>query len=72
MSQLSHATKVGMITNDESAGRSSIDLNRFLLSTASKIGAGTTEVILVVAIAANYFSYKCMTCSYVVPTPNEK
>jgi len=24
---------------------------------ASKIGAGTTEVILVVAIAANYFSY---------------
>jgi hypothetical protein len=45
-----------MTTKDESP-LSHIDLNRFFQSAASKIGAGTLEIILVGAVAANYFGY---------------
>ena len=45
-----------MTTKDESTP-SPIDPNRFIHSAASKIGAGTLEVILVGAVAANYFGY---------------
>lgn len=44
-----------MITEESTP--SNIDLNRFIQSVASKIGAGTLEVILVGAVAANYFGY---------------
>nr|WAI02697.1 MAG: hypothetical protein OI719_00385 [Candidatus Methanoperedens sp.] len=45
-----------MTTKDESP-LSHIDMNRFIQSAASKIGAGTLEIILVGAVAANYFGY---------------
>lgn len=34
-----------------------IDINSIVNNFATKIGAGTLEIILVVAIAANYFNY---------------
>lgn len=34
-----------------------IDINSLINNLATKIGAGTLEVILVVAIASNYFNY---------------
>lgn len=37
--------------------KDSIDLNSLVNSFTAKIGAGTLEIILVAAIAANYFNY---------------
>ncbi len=34
-----------------------MDFNKFFHSVASKLGAGTLEIVLVVAITANYFGY---------------